>query len=88
MSIVSDFRCNDCETVFEQFHKPSDYEDKTIECPHCSSKNIEKIFLKMSISAYGGKDLYSRTPASFKELTKKIKQDVPVHALGNKLNII
>jgi len=47
---VYDYKCNECETKFEVFHKTLKEETEVI-CPSCSSVNSRKV---MSAANVGG----------------------------------
>ena len=46
---VFEYRCNECNTKFEFFHKTSATMN-SVECPSCSSKNNKKLLSTFSAS--------------------------------------
>ena len=46
---VFEYKCSDCNTKFEVFHK-SQNENDEIHCPNCSGQNYKKLFSSFSAS--------------------------------------
>lgn len=44
------YKCNDCNTKYDVFHKTIKFETK-VKCPSCESDNSQKL---MSVSNFGG----------------------------------
>ncbi|MCM8783773.1 MAG: zinc ribbon domain-containing protein [Candidatus Omnitrophica bacterium] len=49
---IFEFKCKNCGNKFEELIKMM-YLLESITCPHCQSKNLEKIFSKFSIVQCG-----------------------------------
>ncbi len=49
---VYEYRCSECNTKFDIFHKSSENKEEVI-CPKCSSKESKKVFSSFSSSIDG-----------------------------------
>jgi putative FmdB family regulatory protein len=45
-----DFICNDCEKRFDVFLTFREYDEKTVYCAHCQSKNVRRRMTKVRIA--------------------------------------
>ena len=61
---VFDYRCNECDTVFEKFIKSE--EDK-IYCPTCNSVKLQKL-VGATKFVMRQSDLMSKVPGGFKSI--------------------
>ncbi len=60
---IYEYKCNSCNTVFEEIQKFSD--DPVKKCRHCSSTKVEKLISQSSFVLKGGgwyADGYSKKP--------------------------
>jgi putative FmdB family regulatory protein len=80
---VNDYTCNDCGSSSELWIA----DNEPPVCPKCQSTNMAKMVAATNISSSGGRDLRSRTPESFRELSRAIKKGVPDKYRGTQLNI-
>lgn len=53
-----EYKCKECETVFELVIALKDFGISKITCPNCHSDNVEKKFFSLPI-VFNGKDFYT-----------------------------
>ncbi|MFQ5790062.1 MAG: zinc ribbon domain-containing protein [Acidobacteriota bacterium] len=41
---VYEFACGDCNKTFEVIQSIKNYDPKKVQCPHCGSKNVERLW--------------------------------------------
>ena len=56
---IFEFKCKNCDQVFEEFLFSSNTESATIVCPKCGSENADKLMSGFSSSAGSGVSLGS-----------------------------
>lgn len=48
---IYDYKCNDCDTKYEVFHKSKELEN-LVKCPTCESENSRKIISASNFSGF------------------------------------
>jgi putative FmdB family regulatory protein len=58
-----DYKCNDCNTKYEVFHKTKENETQ-VKCPTCESENSRKLISVSNFSGFSSVKSYDMPAAS------------------------
>lgn len=84
---INDFICNGCGVLNNDVLYDIDSTDPVL-CIECGSPEMSKHIGSSHYSSDGGKGVLARTPDGFKDVLQTIKNGVPGHAQGDRMNAI
>jgi putative FmdB family regulatory protein len=78
---LSDFKCDDCGTIFELYHSNDDWAARTIPCAECGSTHLGKYFGNSNVGiVHNVTQLNKLVPTGMKDVLKSIKGGAGRHA--------